>query len=163
MNQGPRDETVIRTPDQRLRVFVSSTPGELAEQADLPLRGRGRREWLGRLQAEAGNLAVAVRWYLAHDRGLLPHLFRVLWLFWSRLDLEREAWPWVAQVRQRLGAARFDQVFAVGSGLSQRQAVAIVRDQRGTGTPAPRASDMGNAAEAAPRKVAWVIVRCPRR
>jgi hypothetical protein len=43
----------------------------------------------------------------------------------------------VAQVRQRLGAARFDRVFADGSGLSQGQAVAIVRDQRGTETPAP--------------------------
>jgi hypothetical protein len=43
----------------------------------------------------------------------------------------------VAQVRQRLGADRFDQVFAAGSGLSQQQAVAIVRDQHGTGTPAP--------------------------
>ena len=50
----------------------------LAEQADRPLRGPGRSEWLERLQAEAGNLAAAVRWYLAHDRGPLPHLFRVL-------------------------------------------------------------------------------------
>ncbi|HEY6593339.1 MAG TPA: DUF4062 domain-containing protein, partial [Asanoa sp.] len=33
----------------------------LAEQADRPLRGD--REWLERLQAEAGNLAAAVRWY----------------------------------------------------------------------------------------------------
>jgi predicted ATPase len=70
----------------------------LAEQADRPLRGPDRSEWLERLQAEAGNLAAAVRWYLAHDRGLLPHLFRVLWLFWSGLDLEREAWLWVEQV-----------------------------------------------------------------
>jgi hypothetical protein len=31
-NQGSRDEVVIRTPDQRLRVFVSSTLGELAEE-----------------------------------------------------------------------------------------------------------------------------------
>ena len=30
MNRGPRDEVVIRTPDRRLRVFVSSTLGELA-------------------------------------------------------------------------------------------------------------------------------------
>ena len=43
----------------------------------------------------------------------------------------------VAQVRQRLGAARFDQVFAAGSGLSQQQAVAIVRDQRGAGARRP--------------------------
>jgi tetratricopeptide (TPR) repeat protein len=52
------------------------------------------------------------------------------------------AWPHLrrveaelaAQARQRLGAARFDQAFAAGSGLTQQQAVAIVRDQRGKRT-----------------------------
>jgi predicted ATPase len=70
----------------------------LAEQADRPLRSPGASEGRERLQAEAGNLAAAVRWYLAHDRGPLPHLFRVLWLFWTQQDLEREAWPWVQQL-----------------------------------------------------------------
>ncbi len=70
----------------------------LAEQADRPLRGRDRREWLERLRAEAGNLAASVRWYLAHDAGPLPRLFRVLWLFWTAQDLEREAWSWVEQL-----------------------------------------------------------------
>jgi hypothetical protein len=32
MSQGQRDEAAIRTPDRRLRVFVSSTLGELAEE-----------------------------------------------------------------------------------------------------------------------------------
>ena len=32
MSQGPRDEAVIQTPDRRLRVFVSSTLGELADE-----------------------------------------------------------------------------------------------------------------------------------
>ena len=32
VSQGPWDEAVIRTPDRRLRVFVSSTLGELAEE-----------------------------------------------------------------------------------------------------------------------------------
>jgi Domain of unknown function (DUF4062) len=32
VSQGPPDEVVIRTPDRRLRVFVSSTLGELAEE-----------------------------------------------------------------------------------------------------------------------------------
>ena len=32
MSQEPRDEPVIRTPDRRLRVFVSSTLGELADE-----------------------------------------------------------------------------------------------------------------------------------
>jgi predicted ATPase len=70
---------------------------DLAEQADRPLRGPGRNQWLERLDAEAANLAAAVRWFLDHDRGPLPHLFRVLWLFWSQRDLEREARPWVEQ------------------------------------------------------------------
>ena len=70
----------------------------LAEQADRPLRGAGQNEWLERLEAEAGNLAAAVRWYLAHDRGPLPLLFRVLWLFWERRDLEGQARSWVEQL-----------------------------------------------------------------
>ena len=54
----------------------------LAARADRP-PWAGQREWSERLQAEAGNLAAAVRWHLAHDPGPLPHLFRVLWLFWE--------------------------------------------------------------------------------
>ena len=75
----------------------------LAEQADRPLRGPGRSEWMERLQAEEGNLAAAVRWYLAHDPGPLPHMFRVLWLFWLQEDLEREAWSWAQQVLPAAG------------------------------------------------------------
>ena len=70
---------------------------DLAEQADRPLRG-GQGEWLERLDAEVGNLAAAVRWYLAHDRGPLPHLFRILYLFWLQRDLEREGQAWVEQL-----------------------------------------------------------------
>src|SRR5207247_3849589 len=33
VNQGSRDDVVIRTPDRRLRVFVSSTVGEHGELA----------------------------------------------------------------------------------------------------------------------------------
>ena len=50
-------------------------------------------------------------------------------------NLRRVEAELVARVRQRLGDGRFDQAFSVGSGLTQREAVAIVRDQRGT--PAP--------------------------
>jgi tetratricopeptide (TPR) repeat protein len=39
-----------------------------------------------------------VRWYLAHDRGPLPHLFRVLWLFWELGDHLGEARAWVGQL-----------------------------------------------------------------
>jgi tetratricopeptide (TPR) repeat protein len=61
----------------------------LAEQADRPLRDTGQGEWLERL----------VRWYLAHDPGPVPHLFRVLWLFWLQRDLEGQARSWVEQFR----------------------------------------------------------------
>jgi predicted ATPase len=75
----------------------------LAEQADLPLRGPGQNEWLERLQAEAGNLSAAVRWYLAHDRGLLPHLFRILWPFWQLQDHLGEARAWTGQLLPTAG------------------------------------------------------------
>jgi len=70
----------------------------LAEQADQPLRGAGQGEWLERLEAEAGNLAAAVRWYLAHDPALLPHAFRVLWPFWFLGDHINEARVWVDEL-----------------------------------------------------------------
>ena len=52
------------------------------------------------------------------------------------------AWPMlrqgeaelVAQVRQALGADRFDQVSAAGARLTQRDAVAAARDRRGAST-----------------------------
>jgi tetratricopeptide (TPR) repeat protein len=43
----------------------------------------------------------------------------------------------VAQVRQKLGAAPFDEAFSAGSRLTQQQAAAIARDQPGTGTQTP--------------------------
>jgi predicted ATPase len=47
----------------------------LAEESDPRLRRIGHGEWLERLERDAGNLAAAIRWYLAHDREPLPHLF----------------------------------------------------------------------------------------
>jgi len=70
----------------------------LAGQADRPLRGTGQNHWLEWLEAEAGNLATAVRWYLDHDRAPLPHLFRVLWLFWELRDHLGEAREWIGQL-----------------------------------------------------------------
>jgi predicted ATPase/class 3 adenylate cyclase len=77
----------------------------LAEQADRPLRGAGQSDWLELLQAEAGNLAAAVHWYLAHDPAPLPHLFRILYPFWTLRDRQAEARPWVDQL---LPNASFD-------------------------------------------------------
>jgi predicted ATPase len=58
----------------------------LAERADRPMRRGGQGGWVERLQAEAGNVATAVQWYLAHDRAPLPHLLRMLTLVWMSRD-----------------------------------------------------------------------------
>jgi predicted ATPase len=71
----------------------------LAEGADLPLRGLGpQHEWLERLETEAGNLAAAARWYLAHDPVAAPHMFRALALFWELHDRWGDARTWVRQL-----------------------------------------------------------------
>jgi predicted ATPase/DNA-binding SARP family transcriptional activator len=71
----------------------------LAEQADRPLDSAYSSGWLERLQAEAGNLTAAMRWYLDHDRRPLPHLFfRVLWLFWAWGEFKDQARAWLGQV-----------------------------------------------------------------
>jgi tetratricopeptide (TPR) repeat protein len=76
----------------------------LAGQADRPLRGADQNQWLDRLEAEAGNLAAAVRWHLAYDTGPLPHMFRVLWPFWSLRDHLAEARAWVDQLVPAVGS-----------------------------------------------------------
>jgi predicted ATPase len=67
----------------------------LAENADRPLRRVGQTDWVKRLQAEAGNLAAAVGWYLANDPAPLPHLLRVLSLLSILRDPMAEARSWV--------------------------------------------------------------------
>jgi hypothetical protein len=66
----------------------------LVEQADRPVRRVGQSEWVERLLREAGNTAAAVRRHLTNDRAPLPHLFRVLALFWALRDPigDRRAW-----------------------------------------------------------------------
>jgi predicted ATPase len=71
---------------------------DLAERADRPLRGAGQPEWAERLQVEKANLSAAVRWFLAHDIKPLPHLFRVLWLFWAMRDHLIEVRSWIDEL-----------------------------------------------------------------
>ena len=49
-------------------------------------------------------------------------------------DLRQLEEELVAQIRQELSTAQFDQAFSDGFGLTQQQAVEIARDQPGTGT-----------------------------
>jgi predicted ATPase len=70
----------------------------LAERADRGLLGLDQDHWAERLETEAGNLAAAVEWYLANDRAPLPHLFRVLWMYWGLRDHLGEARAWIDQL-----------------------------------------------------------------
>jgi predicted ATPase len=79
---------------------------DLAERADRPLRGVGQAEWTERLQTEAANLGAAVRWFLGHDLESLPHLLRVLWVFWAMRDHIVELQSWIDELVS--AAATFD-------------------------------------------------------
>jgi predicted ATPase len=76
----------------------------VAEQADRPLRGLDQDHAAEGLEPEAANLAATVDWYLAHDRGPLPHLFRVLWPFWGLRDHLGEARGWIGQLLPDAGS-----------------------------------------------------------
>ena len=106
---GPRSrmlETIREFVAERLRARPDAIEIErrhadhyraLAKQADRPLRV-GQKDWADRLETEAGNLAAAVRWYLVHDPAPLPHLFRILLLFWELHEHTSEARSWVDQL-----------------------------------------------------------------
>jgi tetratricopeptide (TPR) repeat protein len=81
----------------------------LADQADRPLRA-AQADTVERMDAEAGNVAAAVRWHLANDPAPLPHLFRVLWPFWFL-----RGHPDEALVRQRV-----DQLLPIASSLGRQ-------------------------------------------
>ena len=80
MSQGPPDEVVIRTPDRRLRVFVSSTLGELAEERRAVARAISALR-LTPVMFEAGRPAVpsaeVYRAYLAQSDVFIG-------LYWQR-------------------------------------------------------------------------------
>ena len=108
---GPRPrmlETIRAFVAERLTARPDATEIErrhasyyraLAQQAERPLRSTGWSEWAARLQAEAGNLGAAVRWYLTHDPGPLPHMFRFLLPLWVvQNDTLNEVCSWVAQL-----------------------------------------------------------------
>jgi predicted ATPase len=73
--------------------------GAHVENADWPVERQG--EWAERVLAEEENLRAAVHWFLAHDIAPLPHIFRILWLFWQMRDRMPEGRTWITEVRHR--------------------------------------------------------------
>ena len=76
--------------------------GALVEKADWPAERQA--EWAERLRTEEENLRIAIRWFLTHDIAPLPHIFRILWLFWQMRDRMPEGRAWIDELRLRADA-----------------------------------------------------------
>ena len=74
--------------------------GGLVEAADWPREQQ--TDWGNRLRSEAENLRIAVRWFFDNDISPLPHIFRVLWLFWQMHDRMPEGRAWIHELRSRM-------------------------------------------------------------
>jgi hypothetical protein len=59
-------------------------------------------EWADRLRVEEENVRVAIRWFFDHDVTPLPHVFRVLWLYWQMRDRMPEGRAWIDELRLRV-------------------------------------------------------------
>ena len=75
--------------------------GAVVASADWPTEGQA--EWAERMRADEENLRVAIRWFLAHDIAPLPHMFRILWLFWQMRGRMPEGRAWIDEVQHRAG------------------------------------------------------------
>jgi predicted ATPase len=76
--------------------------GALVENADWPAERQA--EWAERLRVDEENLRIAIRWFLAHDIAPLPHIFRILWLFWQMRGRMPEGRAWIDELRLRADA-----------------------------------------------------------
>jgi predicted ATPase len=76
--------------------------GAFVANADWPAEGQA--EWAERVRADEENLRVAIGWFLAHDIAPLPHMFRILWLFWQMRGRMPEGRAWIDEVQHRAGA-----------------------------------------------------------
>jgi predicted ATPase len=74
----------------------------LVESADWPAEQPA--DWAERMRTEEENLRVAIRWFFTHDITPLPHIFRVLWLFWQTRDRMPEGRAWIDELRLRADA-----------------------------------------------------------
>ncbi len=76
--------------------------GSLVENADWPAERQA--EWAEQLRTEEENLRIAIRWFLTHDITPLPHIFRILWLFWQMRGRMPEGRAWIDEVQLRADA-----------------------------------------------------------
>jgi predicted ATPase len=76
--------------------------GALVENSDWPTERQAA--WAEGMRIEEENLRVAIRWFLTHDIAPLPHIFRILWLFWQMRGRMPEGRAWITEVQSRADA-----------------------------------------------------------
>jgi ATP/maltotriose-dependent transcriptional regulator MalT len=88
----------------------------MAGGTDWPVAGQAR--WAQRLGRDQENIRTAIEWSFGHDIGPLPHVFRILWLYWQITDRMPEGRAWVTQLEGRIDAldeaGRAELVFTAG-------------------------------------------------
>ena len=108
---GPRFRMLVTVRELAAeRLAAGDAAGEVARRhaeyfADLVVDAswpaERQAEWADRVGVEEENLRVAIRWFFAHDITPLPHMFRVLWLFWQMRDRMTEGRAWMDELRLR--------------------------------------------------------------
>ncbi|MET0326925.1 MAG: DUF4062 domain-containing protein [Ilumatobacteraceae bacterium] len=115
--------------------------GSLVADAEWP--AERQVEWAERLRVDEENVRLAIRWFFDHDVTPLPHMFRVLWLFWQMHDRMPEGRAWIDELRRRTDGlddhARAEVLFtwcvtAVEVGDDDTALVALDQIQRLEGT-----------------------------
>jgi predicted ATPase len=76
--------------------------GSLVENADWPAERQA--EWAEQLRTEEENLRIAIRWFVTNDITPLPHIFRILWLYWQMRGRMPEGRAWIDEVQRRADA-----------------------------------------------------------
>jgi ATP/maltotriose-dependent transcriptional regulator MalT len=131
--------------------------GALVESSGWPAQRQA--EWAKRLRREEGNLGVAVRWFLNHDLAALPHMFRILWLFWQMRDRMPEGRAWIQELRRRADVLD-DRARAELSLISVVTAMEVGDDEGAlaevTGIQRLEGSDDPSLKSAAQLAISWV-------
>ena len=74
----------------------------LVERGDWPMERQ--TDWVDRLRDDEENLRIAVRWLFGNDIAPLPHIFRMLWLFWQMRDRMPEGRAWIDELHRNADA-----------------------------------------------------------
>ena len=94
LSAGADEAEVKRRHAEHFAAFV--------ENADWPTERQA--EWAERLRTDEENLRAAVRWFLANDVAPLPHIFRILWLYWQMRGQMPEGRAWIREAQRRADA-----------------------------------------------------------